>query len=176
MKKWTKKRELISRIDAEIISHGFIKVEKMIGFYEAVYADECNKAMNACNGKNYIYKSWLKSQVKKFRGNVKDLVRIGDDGKKEYIRRWGYDSTIDAYVFQCKLVKNDEQIHHAINAHAYKVKQAKTYHDATAVEHKAIKEQIVKVEKEQELKRFLDSQPKLFEVNADGTYGTQEHI
>lgn len=167
---WSKRREFISRVDAEITEHGFIRREKMIEIYEHVYANDCNRLMNQCGGRNQAYHSLIAAKVKKLRGNIKDLVTIDDDGEQKNVRRWGYDNSIDAYVFQCKLAKDDEQIGHAVTANNYKRTLAKKFTDVITIEHKAIKEQASKVEKEQQAKRYWDSRPKLFIPQPDGTY------
>jgi hypothetical protein len=171
MSTWSKSKELRSRIDKEINENGFITREKMIELYECVYADECNKLMNQCGGRNQAYHSLISQRVKKYRNNMKDLITLNDDGEEYRIRRWGYDPTIDAYVFQCKLAKDDDQIGHAVNANSHKRKIAKAMDKSVMTDHKAIKEQAEKVEREERARRFWESQPMLFEPHEDGTYG-----
>jgi hypothetical protein len=166
---WSKRKEFISRIDAVIVNKGYIKREEMLEIYESVYADTCNRIMNQCNGKNAAYHSLVNAKVKKLRGSIRDLVTIGSDGEQHYIRRWGYDATIDAYVFQCKLAKDTEQLAKATNANSYKRKQARAYANKAFIEHEAIEEHREKVERDIRIKQWWDSQPVL--QFPDGTYG-----
>lgn len=173
--KWSKRRELISRIDQKINEHGFVRREETETLFESVYSDLCNKHMDMLDGNKYAYKAWLSESTAKFRRSVKETLTLDEDGKEVKVRRWGYDPSIDGYVFQYKL-SNEKQVQPAYNANNYKAKQAKSYSDTVKNEKMGIEKQEQKIKHDMEVKQYWDSQPKLFTYPETAEQEAQQNV
>lgn len=162
MKKNTLKREAVSRVDQVILEKKRITRNEIQGIYETVFYERCNDFMHICGGRTLAYMKWLHEEVGVFIRKVKDPITSEKDGSTKFMRRWGYDKSIDAYVFATTKVKEEHQVAPARRANYYKEQWAKTCVDKIADEKKYVDEQEVEIKKQVEHRQWEASNPALF--------------
>jgi hypothetical protein len=118
--------------------------------------------MHDCGGRTARYKRWLHEEVGTFIRKVKDPITSNEDGSTKYMRRWGYDKSIDAYVFATTKVKEERQLAPARRANHDKEQWARTCVNKAIDEKKCLDDHEVEIQKQIKYRAWDASNPVLF--------------